>query len=146
MLTLTTPEHKWEKGKHTSKAILGWGTCSEITAKNRKRLPELPNEYYKKIPKQMGNNAKIKWINVAAALVWMNIRGRGIRRKAAKEEKSLNCSFGNTRAFLLQQQLLTNDRLHIFRVVIDVEEVTCSQGIVQRFLKSSQVVKHFGSN
>lgn len=46
----------------------------------------------------------------------------------------------------MQQQFFTNDRLHVFRVVIDIEEVTSSQGIVQRFLKGSQVVKNFRSN
>lgn len=46
----------------------------------------------------------------------------------------------------MQQQFFTNDRLHVFRVVIDIEEVTSSQGIVQGFLKGSQVVKNFRSN
>lgn len=72
---------------------------------------------------------------------------RRIQRKKLNQVKFQSySSFDNTRAFPLQQQFFTNDRLHIFRVVVDIEEVTSSQGIVQGFLKGSQVVKNFRSN
>lgn len=72
---------------------------------------------------------------------------RRIQRKKLMQVRFLNySSFDNTRAFPLQQKVFTNDRLHIFWVVVDIEEVTSSQGIVQGFLKGSQVIKNFWSN
>ena len=41
---------------------------------------------------------------------------------------------------------LTNNGLHILRVVCDVEEVTSSQSVVEGFLESSQVIEYLWGN
>lgn len=146
MLKLITSAHKWEKGQQTTKATSLLGIHYRIRVKNRKRTLELQSQFQYRIPKY--KKVQINWVKLAATLVQVNAKTAGrIQRKKINQVKVQSySSFDNTRAFPLQQQLFTNDRLHIFRVVVDIEEVTSSQGIVQGFLKGSQVVKNFGSN
>lgn len=42
--------------------------------------------------------------------------------------------------------MLTNDGLHIFRVISYIEKVTGTKGVVQRLFKCSKMVKNFGGN
>jgi hypothetical protein len=62
------------------------------------------------------------------------VNKKAISTRARKASANIN---------LVRWKIITYNSLHIFRVIIDVEEVTCSKSIIQRLLKSPQVIKHF---